>query len=214
MFLGDTLIEWVASFTYLGLPIDQLLNFIAAMDHMHRKAAHRYRTLQFVGGSLTVYAALRMAKTMIIPFLDYACLFVSAANESQINKIQILQNRILKLALNLNRLHSTKDLHHKAKELSFKHRIVVNQLKFIAKNLTRPDSIFQLNQQSNLDIVTRSNTCRNLKVNTPYVSAYRKSFCYNGPKEWNQLPTDLKAPQSFPSFKNKLKSHFLALYVE
>lgn len=212
--LGDTLIEWVSSFTYLGLPIDQLLKFNAAIDHMHRKAAYRLKTLQLIRGSLTVYASLRMAKSMILPFFEYASLFVSAANESQLNKIQTLQNRILKLALHLNRLHSTKDLHHRAKELTFKHRIAVNQMKFIARYLTQTEPIFSLINQTDLDIGTRSSVSRNLSVKIPNVDIYRKSFCYKGPKEWNQLPDDLKVSQSFPSFKNKIKNYFLAMYLD
>lgn len=181
---------------------------------MHHKAAFRYRTLQLVRGSLTDYASLRMVKSMIIPYLDYASLFVGAANESQINKIQTLQNRILKLALHLNRLHSTKNLHHRAKDLTFKHRIIVNQMKFIARNLTQFEPMFTLSQQSNLDVVTRSNTSRNICLKMPNVNIYRKSFCYNGPIEWNQLPDDIKTSQSFPSFKNKSKNYFLALYAD
>lgn len=96
----------------------------------------------------------------------------------------------------------------------FKHRIIVNQLKFIAKNLALPDPMFCLVQNLGLDIVTRSHSARDLKLTNPNVSIYRKSFCYQGPSEWNKLPTELKAIQSFPSFKYKVKNHFRALYSE
>lgn len=173
-------------------------NKIRCIDQMHRKAAYRLKLLQLVRESLTGYAALRMAKSMIIPFIDYGSLFLSSATDAQINKIQTLQNRILKLALKLPRLHSTRHLHRRAKELTFRHRIIVNQLKFIARNLAQEQSMFSLIQNSGIDIVTRSHTTRDLKLNTPLVAAYRKSFSYQGPLEWNKLPSSFKVSPSFP----------------
>lgn len=110
-------------------------------------------------------------------------------------------------------MHGTNSLHLQAKELTFKHRIITNQLKFIARNLTHPNPIFQTVQQSDRNISTRGSTERNLQTITPNIVTYRKSFCYNGVLEWNKLPADLNAPQSHPTFKKKLKNHFLSTYA-
>lgn len=87
-------------------------------------------------------------------------------------------------------------------------------MKFIARNLTQQQPMFSLIQHYGVDTVTRSHTAWDLMVHTPYVTNYRKTFCYSSPIEWNKLPAFLKASQSFPSFKTKIKNHFLAMYPE
>lgn len=203
-------LEWVDTFTYLGLPIDYLLNFDAAISNMHRKAAYRYRTLLTMRDCLSLYGATTMIRSMIVPYLDYGSLFVSTTSNANINKIQTLQNKIIKTALRAHRLTRTNEIHSQTGILLFKDRIIFNQLKYINRNLVSAQPIFTPLTHSSS--TTRGITSNNLILNTPNITTFRKSFCYNGVKVWNGLPNDLRSPQSFFSFKKKLKARFINNY--
>lgn len=203
-------LEWVDTFTYLGLPIDHLLNFDAAIANMHRKAAHRFRTLLTIRNSLFLYGAITLVKSMIVPYLDYGSLFVSTTSKTNIDKIQILQNKVIKSALNAHRLTRRKEIHQQTGFLLFRDRIIFNQLKFINRNLVSDKPLFIPLTHSSC--TTRSITSNNLVLVTSNITTFRKSFCYNGLKSWDDLPNDLRSPQSFYSFKTKLKTRFIDSY--
>lgn len=70
--------------------IDQIqadVNFDAAINLMHRKAACRLRWFKYIRQSLILNAALLFAKSMILPYLDYCCLILSSASSMNIIKL-------------------------------------------------------------------------------------------------------------------------------
>lgn len=56
--IGTKPLEWVHSFTYLGIIIDEHLSFNAAIGQMHRKAAYKLKTLYYIRRSLTPHSGL------------------------------------------------------------------------------------------------------------------------------------------------------------
>lgn len=156
---------------------------------MHRKATCRFRTLLSIHKCLSTYGALTIVRSMIMPYLDYGSLFVSTTFYANINKIQTLQNKIIRSALQSHRYTSTKEIHHQTGILLFKDRIIFNQLKFINRNLVSDKSLFT--PLTHLHHSTCSTTASNLMLDTPNIMSFRKSFCDNGLKNWNDLPTDL-----------------------
>lgn len=65
-----------------------------------------------------------MVRSMIIPYIDYASLFVSTTSDAQINKIQISHNKIPRVALKSHRLTRIKELNHMTGILLLKDRII------------------------------------------------------------------------------------------
>lgn len=120
--VGNEPLQWVNSFTYLGLEIDENVDFNAAVEQMHRKAVFKVRSMYFLKESLTDFGRITMAKSMVIPYLDYGLLFMSSCQESQLQRLQRLQNKVLKCALRLNRLAGTLQIHSTARVLLIKDR--------------------------------------------------------------------------------------------
>lgn len=94
LLVGTDPLEWVNSFCYLGLEIDENLNFNATIERMHHKAAFKFRTMYVIKDRLTTFGRLTMAKSMIIPYLDYGILFMSSCQESSKQRLQYLQNKV------------------------------------------------------------------------------------------------------------------------
>lgn len=136
-------------------------------------------------------------------------MFVSCTSKANIVKIKRLQNKIFKKALNLGRLHSTKDLHKRAKTLLYNDRILYNQMKFIFVSLNKPE-LFHLRPTGTR--TTRSSDPTTLKVEKPDILTFKNSFCYSGIVFWYALPTRIRNAASLSSFKTQLHKYFLEQY--
>lgn len=208
--IGDKPLEWVRSFTYLGVTIDDQLSFNAAIDQMHRKAAHKLKTLYHIRQCLTSHSGLLMAKSMILPYLEYGLIFLNSCPDAQLRKLQILQNKILKCALGKNSLFSTRLLHKQTGTLLIKDQIRYQQLSLIQHDFMNNSPLFP---RSNSGITrTRSSDAVTLPVVRPTCELFRRSIYYQGILDWNNLSSELKNSSSLHSFKIKLKRQILDSY--
>lgn len=209
-------LEWVSSFTYLGLAIDETLSFNSAIELMHRKAAYKFRTLYLIRRNLTNYGAQIMAKSMIIPNLDYGTWLISSAHASAIKSLQLLQNKILKCALNVHRSTGTRMLHSLAGVLMVNDRIKYNQLSLIHHQVLNKTDLFKLSSpdQTPSDVTrTRSSDDTRIVTTRPNTEHFRKSLFYSGLTDWNALSPEFKNCTTLSIFKNKLRMYFLNSYV-
>lgn len=209
--IGKEPLQWVNSFSYLGLEIDENVEFNAAIKQMHRKAAFKLRSMYLLKDSLTDFGRLTMAKSMIIPYLDYGLLFMSSCHDSLLQRLQRLQNKVLKCALQLNRTAGTLQMHSTARVLLIKDRIRHNQLSLIHHGVLNGLDTFPM--VNVLNTRTRSTDTPELKLIRPNTEHYRKSLFYSGLTEWNSLSSELKNCDTLSTFKHKLKSAILNSYV-
>lgn len=208
--IGNTTLERLNEFCYLGVIIDDILSFNSSISQMHRKAAYRLRTLIYLRRSMTTYCAMTFMKSMILPYFDYGCIFLSSSTSNNLSKLQLLQNRILRCVLNLPRSTSVKQMHKLCGILTINDRIKYNQIKFIFMNITANTSLFTYHTHTGL--ATRSIDEMNLAITRPDYILYRKSIFYDGIKMWNSLDPSLKQNVSYPTFKFRLKKYFLDSY--
>ena len=80
---------------------------------------------------LTKKAALLVYKNMILPLLEYGDIFLSSLSQNTKNKLQVLQNKGLRLALLADKRESTKPLHEEATLQKLKVRRKVHILQFL-----------------------------------------------------------------------------------
>lgn len=211
--IGNEPLQWVNSFCYLGLEIDENLDFNAAIEQMHRKAAFKFRSMYIIRDSLTTFGSITMAKSMIIPYLDYGILFMSSCLTTAIQRLQRLQNKVLKSALHLNSKAGTLHIHSPARVLLIKDRIRLNQLSLIHHGVLNKLSIFPLLQTPNIRTRSRSTDDPELILTKPNTEHFRKSLFYAGFTDWNALPPDMKNCNTLSTFKHKLKSMILDSYI-
>lgn len=138
---------------------------------------------------------------MILPYLGYGCLLISSSTDSNLLKLQQLQNKVLKCAHKISRYYSTRELHKVCRILTVHDRIKYNQLKFIHGYFLVGNPLFS--PRENNVRWTRSVSDGKLALPFQKVVVFRKSILYNGVKEWNALPVELKSLQSLPSFKSQ-----------
>ena len=79
-------IDYVFQYKYLGIIIDEILSFRAHLNNTIRLVAHKVSLLSKVRCYITEEAAIKIYKTMILPYLDYGDIFYMNSNSMQIKK--------------------------------------------------------------------------------------------------------------------------------
>ena len=185
---GDLPLQTVTSYKYLGVTLDSQLNYNLHVNKIVAFVSSKLKQFQRMRSFLTVRAALLIYKSMLLPILEYGDLFLSAATVKNRKRLQVLQNKGLRCALNVGIEMSTDDLHAEANLLKLKHRRELHILNYMygeANNATN------LAHRAQNDAVTRSQSKKLVKVRRPKTEKFKKSLAYKGPKKWNSLPDEL-----------------------
>lgn len=122
----NTTIPWKSELKYLGLTLDKTLTFKKQTELAAEKA------LKYMGmlypilnrkSKLNYFNKLLIYKIVFQSILLYACPVWGSCAQCHINKLQLVQNKCLKIILNLPYDHSTTDVHNRAKVSSIRHQI-------------------------------------------------------------------------------------------
>lgn len=126
--INGSSIPVTANAKYLGVIIDNRVNFKNHIEATVMKANNRGRMLYTYlrkHSFATKKLKLKLYKTYIRPILSYASPIISYAAQSNRNKLQICQNKFLRLALTKNKYVKIDDLHGPKMEMidEFFHRL-------------------------------------------------------------------------------------------
>ena len=140
---------------------------------------------------------------MILPFFDYADVVYHNANSCELEKLQRLQNRALKLCLGFHKREDTELVHRTAKVPLLENRRKSHVFNFMYK---------RKEMNHNLDVLvihTRSADAPRFILPIPNLQCYKRSLEYSGAKTWNELPKELKLIPNYLSFKNQLHKRLM-----
>ena len=116
----------VANFTYLGVNVDNRLNFEKFLNNTISRVNGRLITFARIRKLIDTKTSLLIYKQTILPILDYACVLVNSSTQRKIGKMQPLQNRAIRIILkktgyicteDMNKLHDTLYLYEKYMKL-------------------------------------------------------------------------------------------------
>lgn len=103
-------IECVKMHKYLGIVLDEHLNFKDHMKYVVRKINKKVNYLGRIGQDLTKWCKRTIYKTIIEPHLTYCSSLLLILNESDIQNLQMVQNRALRIILSTNRYASVRKI--------------------------------------------------------------------------------------------------------
>jgi Reverse transcriptase (RNA-dependent DNA polymerase) len=113
---GITL-DWKSSVSYLGVVLDQKLSFRPHIDKSTAKArniVHSLFCLLKKNNALSVHAKISIYRSIVRPTMTYACPIFSNCAKTHFNRLQIQQNKTLRMALNADIYTKIDDLHQEA----------------------------------------------------------------------------------------------------
>ena len=206
---GGGCIRFSGKVKNLGVTLDRHLTL---EPHIKSIVSHCYKLLSDIGrirSVLTNKQTESLVHSVISSRLDYCNSLFMGLNKSIIHKLQKVQNSAARLILKKRKRTSVrkdlKDLHW----LRIDQRIMFKTLLLVYKciNDIAPDelkSLIEVNADRPHILVTP-------RLKTTHG---RRSFQYNAPYLWNNLPEEIKTSVSLDNFKSKLKTFLFIHYDE
>ena len=133
---------------------------------------------------------------MVLPYFDYADTIYDQSFARDLQKLQRVQNRCLKICLGRERRSDTKVVHKLSNVPFLKERRTAHMLNFMYK---RKSNVKLLNRR---EIRTRAHDAPLFDVGVPRCEAYKRSVGYFGSVLWNQQTAASRNADSYLAFKH------------
>lgn len=99
--IGNSTLQRVASYEYLGICIDESLLFNKALSSVYGRTSNKLYMLGLLRKHLSVNSAFKIFKAMVLPYMEYIFFCISPCNDKDLTKLQRLQNRGARICLRL-----------------------------------------------------------------------------------------------------------------
>lgn len=196
-------IERVQQFKYLGVQIDAKLNFKGHIDYVISKIAKKHGIFSRLRGKLPFWSKIFLYKTLIAPHIDYCSSILFLASETQLKRLQRLQNKQMRFILQCSKYTPSRIMLEALQWLSIKERIIFNVLTIIykiTKNLL-PEYLRTIIVSGNDIHEHRTRQINDLRVVPFSMTTTQRSIYYKGIRIFNSLPEDVKLARTISEFK-------------
>jgi exonuclease III len=207
-------IERVREMKYLGVIIDDKLKFNAHIDNVIKKIAKKFGILCRLKNFLTINSKIQLYKSIISPHLDFCSSILFLANETQMSRLQRLQNKVMRLILRCNRFTSSSFMLDALQWLSVKQRIIYLTMVFIFKvvnNLLPRYLCSRIERGSDIHSYGTRNADA-LRTPNFLTCASQNSLFYKGINVFNSMPRQIKRASTIMEFKRQCISHVKTVF--
>jgi hypothetical protein len=201
--IEDEQIVEVEVMKYLGVLIDNQLNFKKNTDFIVKKVAKKVGFLTRIHKKLTKAAKTTIYKTIISPHIDYCASILYLANEEDVKTLQVLQNRAMRVILRKGIRTPIRQMLKELGWLSIKQRIFYNTMILVYKirNEMVPTYL-----TSKLQYRGEMNRYPLRNADHFWLPLYSKTttqnqLFYRGLKDFNELPSEIKNSDNLKNFK-------------
>lgn len=215
IYIDDCIISQVDSVKFLGLYIDSHIDWKIHINNLCSRVAKLIGVLY----RLKYYVPTDVLKTIynsiIYSHFTYCNIVWGNTHSTILNKLNILQNKALRIISNSDRTIHTRFLLVQLNELNlfdiyrfqagqFMYKIFNNLIPHIISNY------FILNS----DVFDRNTRhSNNFHCGVVKTSAYQRSILSSGPNIWNNLTLMIRDSKSLPIFKRNFKHILLSKYM-
>lgn len=194
----------------MGIWIDRELKFSEHINYICKKISKKLGVLNRCGQYLTEQSKKTVFNTIILPHFHFASTVLYLANDNEIKRLQILQNRGMRIILKCDKYTRISLMLERLNWLDIGSLLEVNALIFIHKiklNLAPKylNNLVQIFRDVH-DHGTRNNN--NFIVQHKNTKKGQNSIFFKALLLYNQLPKNIKELNTIISFKNKIREHY------
>ena len=200
--INDTILQQVKTFKYLGMMLDENLNFNSHINMLKKIVSHKIFLLNRYSKFLTTQTRLIIYKSYILPLIEYGDILYIKASNKNLDKIQKLQNHALKLCHNLDIRTSTNHIH----KISNLNILSERRDQHLLNYLFDRSQMTKFIEKTKPGVQTRSITSKKLAVSNFKIKLAQKAISHHGSILWNNQVYSIKSIRSKMKYKNKLKS--------
>ena len=215
--MGGNLIERTISYRYLGVEVDNKLNWKAQIKQLCSILANVCGVISKARHYLDRKSLMLIYKSLFESRLQYALLGWGTAPEYFFSKIRVLQNRAVRFITFSSFRTAMAPLYSKLKILPLS-KLLFQQQSIFMHSLHYKSLPFALSvycHQPQHSYATRYAASKNYILPPVHTDRGKKSIKFSGPKAWADVPTDLKEIAFRKPFSKHLKKHILTTtYVD
>ena len=206
--------EVVNNAKYLGLFISSDITWDAHVNYMCRQLNYMLSMLRRMSKIFPQSLLVKIYKTFIQPKIDYGITVWGFTTESNLNRIQRIQNHAVRIILKNFDYVNTRGIdlvrHLGLFDIRSRRDYFMQMFMFKAIHGLTPHYISDCIDM-NFDVNgynTRSSNTMNVHLPTPRKEIYKNGFIYSGGKTWNALPSDVKESTNIESFRRNLRQFY------
>lgn len=210
IYIDGKKLEIVEEIKYLGIIVDKNLKFDKNIDYICKKVGRKVNVISRLRNELNFQQKLTLYKSIVQPHLIYCSTIIFLSSQSDIERLQILQNKCLRNIMRVDRFTSSSILLDTLNLMSVKQTIIFYTILFIHKMVHNyaPKYLtkrirFRSENQKNRPL-RNTNQIELTKANK---SSSQNSLFYKGIKLYNSIPNDIKDIKSEHKFIEKLKTY-------
>lgn len=205
--LGNTVINKVDSFKYLGVHLDSTFSWEIQIKNIEKKVAALCGVLYKVSDFVPAHVLLKFYYAHIHSQLQYVIITWGRACKSKLMRLQTLQNRCLKIIFKLPLLYPTIELYS-----NNTHNILPLLGLCELQTLIMVHDIINNGAYSNIILPTGNQSrftrqAGNLALTRASSNHGQRRISYVGPSKFNCLPNELKMITDKCQFKLRVKIH-------
>ena len=159
------------------------LNFHKYLQGCIQRITHETYMLSKIRRYIDFNTAITIYKTMILPVLEYGDVAYDNTDTNLLKKLQVLQNRALRICLNRQEHIPTVILHRECKIAKLESRRIAHLRMFMFKQLNNELIVNRRN------VFTRAHDAPLFITSTvrPNNEKYKRNIYYKGALKWNEL---------------------------
>lgn len=212
LYLDNSIIEFVNTYKYLGVILDNTLNWSSHIANIKKRAAFALSRLRMNDSNLSIALKRKLVVGLVLPTFDYCnCVLTNLTYDNE-RSLLLSLNNCVRFVMRVGRYrHISDHRRHLGWLVPKNRRLQLISCEFYkALCLMRP-GLFSEQLVLRLNIASRRNHDRadTLQVPFAYTTSYQKSFIVTGCNFWNSLPFEITSSETFDEFKNKVYIYLL-----
>ena len=214
--VNGTKISRVSDSKYLGLVLDDKLNWSKHIDELNEKLSKTIQAYKIVTNFINTSAKYMLYYAYFYSRIQYGCEIYTTAPNKKLKSIQVKQNRALKVLFRKDFYTPTTQLHKELKIPLVKDIGKLNALKLVHKVMTnQAPEAFDNYFTKNKDIPGRRSGTRqddDLSTSQFKTNITKKTFKCRGATYWNSISKEAQNTKETHTFGKYLKQIFIANY--
>ena len=214
--MGRHEIERTDNYKYLGIYFDNKLSWKFQIDKMCSKLSSVCGVISKVRHYLDRKCLMLIYHSLFESRLRYGILAWGTASEHDLNRLRVLQNRVVRFISFASYTARAAHVYDKLKILPLTNQHLLQCTIFMHSFHygTLPHTLSSYCQRPEHNQATRYNT--NLNYCIPYITTIRgqSSIKFVGPKAWKEVPKIIKDIAFRKPFSQKMKEHILSDQME
>jgi hypothetical protein len=211
LYVNGYSIQRMKSFRYIGLILDETLTWNEHINEIIKKVVKFFGIFNKLKHSISIKLARQLYFAFIYPHIKYGIEVYGNCTMKSIDKLQIIQNKLMKVLLNIPYRYSTNLLHKKLNILKVKdiYTSSLDMLVYDCLHCRCPPLLNNLFSRVQSQINTRQNT--NLFIEKSRTELGKKRISVTGATRWNNIEKEVRILER-NHFKNTVRNSLISGY--